>query len=171
MFEFAEKMDNGLIRVIDGFCSHLQTEVGIPFGWMLSIVSIGTALIAFAAAMLMFEGDDPGRFAFAALWLGCLAFITLFFRRTLWHHMRKWPGHLLIQHWTRMAMMMREDGRPMRYLALFGTALFVVSSTLQLLGGQTDFALGSLRFLAVSMTPIVIMMYAFCAIPATTNKS
>lgn len=167
MIGFAEKLDGGLIRMIDGFCSHIQDQLGVPFGWMLSVISIGTAVISLTAAMLMFDGDQLApRIFFAILWLGCLTLIVMFFRRTLWLHMRKWPRHLMIQHWTRMAMMARSDGRPIRYMALFGTAMLTLSSTLQLIAGYTEFALTSLRFIFVSIVPVIFMTYAFCVTPA-----
>ena len=167
MIEVAEKLDNALIWTVDGFCRHIQDHLGVPFGWMLSFISIGTAVIAFTAAMLMFAGDQlAGRAVFALLWAGCLILVTLFFRRTLWHQMRRGPSHLVAQYWTRMAMMARTEGRPMRYFTLFGTAILALISTLQLVMGSTGLALASLRFLFVSLFPIILMMYAFCAIPS-----
>ena len=54
----------------------------------------------------------------------------------------------------------------MRYFTLFGTAILALISTLQLVMGSTGLALASLRFLFVSLFPIILMMYAFCAIPS-----
>jgi len=171
MIEFAQKLDNTLIEVIEGFCSHLQKQLGIPFGWMLTSISLGTATIGATAALLMF-GDDGGyaRYVMTAMWAVAFALIIAFFRQTLWHHMRHWPRSAMHQHWTRMALVTRESARPMRYAAVFGTCLFLPGIILQAAAGNEDLALSLLRFLFVSMVPITIMMYAFCAMPSASDK-
>jgi hypothetical protein len=64
-----------------------------------------------------------------------------------------------------MAIMMRENGRPIRYVTLAGTLLLIPGAIVPLSWGQPEMAVASLRFLFVSMFPITIMMYAFCALP------
>lgn len=172
MIRYADALDRTLITTVDGFCRHLQSQIGIPFGWMLSSISIGTGFLGATAAVLMFGDDEPiARVVVASLWSACLVFMATFFRRTLWLHMRKWPRERLTQHWTAMAMMARSDGKPIRLLALFGTSILTLSSLLQMAGGSTEFALETLRYLFVSMFPVTLMMYAFCALPASSGST
>jgi hypothetical protein len=164
MIDLADKLDRQLISIVDGFCEHLQRQVGIPFGWMLTTISLGTAVIAFTASMLMFR-DGSTELIFAAMWTVAFAFMLLFFRRTLWRQMRQWPADVFLQHWSRMAMMMRNNGRPIRFVTLAGTLLLIPGALVPLSWGHPEMAINSLRFLFVSMFPITVMMYAFCALP------
>ncbi len=164
MIELADKLDRQLISIVDGFCEHLQRQVGIPFGWMLTTISLGTAVIAFTASMLMFH-DGSTELLFAAMWSMAFAFILLFLRRTLWRQMQQWPADVFLRHWSAMALMMREDGRPIRYVTLVGTVMLIPGALVPLPWGHPEMAINSLRFLFVSMFPITVMMYAFCAMP------
>jgi hypothetical protein len=114
--------------------------------------------------MLMFR-DGSTELIFAAMWTVAFAFMLLFFRRTLWRQMRQWPADVFLQHWSRMAMMMRNNGRPIRFVTLAGTLLLIPGALVPLSWGHPEMAINSLRFLFVSMFPITVMMYAFCALP------
>lgn len=164
MIDLADKLDRQLISIVDGFCEHLQRQVGIPFGWMLTTISLGTAVIAFTASMLMFQ-DGSTELLFSAMWGMAFAFILLFFSKTLWRHMRQWPADRFRHHWTSMAIMMRDNGRPIRFVTLAGTVMLIPGAFAPLSWGHPEMTINSLRFLFVSMVPITIMMYAFCAMP------
>jgi hypothetical protein len=169
MIALAYEIDRQLINIIDGFCEHLQKQIGLPFGWMLTIISLGTAAIAFTASMLMSD-DTTSRLMFIWLWGLSVTFMILFFRRGLWLHMREWPKDLFIRHWTIAATMMRENVRPLRFTALAGTVLLLPGALAPVTWGDSEVAMRSLRFLFVTMAPITIMMYAFCAMPHDTTR-
>jgi hypothetical protein len=164
MIDFADRLDRQLILIVDSFCEHLQKQVGVPFGWMLTTISLGTAAIASTASMLMFREVGTGG-VFAALWILAFAAILMFLRRTLWRQMRDWPDDVFRRHWSTMALMTRDNGRPIRFVTLAGTILLIPGALIPIFSGQPELSINSLRFLFVSMVPITIMMYAFCALP------
>jgi hypothetical protein len=170
MLDIADRLDRHLISIVDGFCNHLQRQLRIPFAWMISGISLGTGVIAFTAAMLMFGGDDSSRLPFIVVWVSCFALMIFFLERSLWSRMRRWHSEDVLDHWAGMARMMRDNGRVMRFVAVGGTILLLPGAIMPLLIGAPEVGLRSLKFLFVNMVPVTLMMYAFCALPLPPRK-
>lgn len=169
MFNIADRLDRHLISIVDGFCSHLQVQLRIPFGWMISIITLGTGLICFIGSMLMFAAGDPQRLFFIVIWAIAFAGMVLFLERALWRRIRNWPSEDVVIHWAGMGLMMRENGRILRFVAIGGTILLLPGAIAPLFSANPEIGMQSLKFLFVTMVPVTLMMYVFCSLPRPTK--
>lgn len=156
------RLDAMLIDCVDSFCSNLQKRV--HYVWMMTAISFGTSGIALAAALLLSRERPDQQAIWIALGSAAILFMSVFFWRTLWRDYRRWSAATVL-HWMRMALMMRENGRIIRGVTAGGTAVLALLNVPFLIHGDLMLALMSYRFLFVSMTPILLLMYAFCARP------
>lgn len=158
-------IDDYLIRMVDDFCIGLQTKYRVHYAWMMTGIAFGTCIMAVSASILMSRGWGAAQLVWPILWGAAVFGMVHFLRTSLWKDVRSWPARR--DHWVLMATMMRRNGRPMRAFGAGGIVLFFLLNAPFLIVGDRGLAMMSFKFLFVSMVPIMLLMYAFCAMPAS----